>query len=152
MEGWFFLPDWKTASWEEARQRLSEAPKPLVVAPLIEHGFLTAWSIGEIPTALRTGAEANQRNQIGFYEGKLHALGLGESDSLTFTPPDHEVTIGVVEFRRWSREYAILAGVGLMKRKLPGVGAITVSSPGTMEPPIGLPADVDYDAGCGHQH
>src|SRR5688572_14185340 len=75
---WHFLPQIKGLSWEEAREFLVQAPKPVVVTPLADPSYLGVWPTapGDVPVA------DHIRNQVAFYDEKIPRLALRDEDTL----------------------------------------------------------------------
>jgi hypothetical protein len=149
-ERWYLLPAIKDMSWEEAREHLERIPKPVVVTPLADPGYIGVW-----PSAPDDRAIAGHvANQVGFYDQKIPGLGFTDADTLILGTPSGEFVWSIGEFRRWLREYAVLARVVLSETTDPRVAQILVLGPERHKPPINtyrtLPPP--RDCGCGHAH
>jgi hypothetical protein len=126
----------KQVSWSEARDILASAPKPALVAALIEPGAIALWSMAALDHQGRAALEHQIRNQSEYYDAKLSALGLATSDAIE--TPDGEFRLSVAEFKRWARDYCItVIGVGMGTSPSPGVGRLLVRRPGGHQAPIG---------------
>ena len=138
MVGWFFVPEWREATWEQAREILAAAPKPLVIAVLTEPGYLAIWSIERIPSAQRTGVEHHLDNTGQYFAEKLQLCRLRDVDSLVLQMPGGTFDISVADFRQWTHDYAVSLGVTIQTTPTPHVGRILVRPPGGGRP-LGLP-------------
>jgi len=136
MVGWSLFPEMKQVTWSEARNTLGVAPKPLLVAALIEPGAIALWTMAALEHQGRAALEYQIRNQSEYYDAKLGALGLATSDAIE--TPDSEFRLSVAEFKVWAREYCItVIGVGMGTSPSPGVGRLLVRRPGGHQAPIG---------------
>jgi hypothetical protein len=115
---WFFVPEFYSAPWEEAGALLAAAPKPLVVAPLPDPGFLGTWYVGALAGVHRTRADHQLHNQQAFFASQLEHLGLTETDTVVFDSGADETVIDVASFRCWLRDYAVCAGSTLQRQAL----------------------------------
>lgn len=138
MVGWFFVPEWRHASWPEARELLAVAPKPLIVAALTEPGYIATWSLDDVPSADRDGAARHITNSIEYYAEKLEICGLREADTLVLDMPGEQFHLAVSEFEQWYREYAVSLGVTVQTTPTPHLGRVLVRPPGGGRP-LGLP-------------
>lgn len=144
---WFFLPEFRKASWDEARELLTGAPKPLIVSPLVEPGFLATWRLDVMGPALRPASDYHAANQAEYYEAKLKVVGLDDRGAVELRVPTGDLTIPVPEFRRWYREY-IFAGMTVVKTTDPQVGRLMLHPPGGGRP-IGWDPSLPVEA---HRH
>lgn len=136
---WFLVPAFRPATWAEARTLLTDAPKPLIVAPLVEPGLLGIWEVGRLEPEHRAAAERALANQVAFHTERIPLHGLSATDTLSLTTADGPFTLSVAEFMQWSREYATPAGVSVTSTPVPGLGQILVRPPGGGGPPLGVP-------------
>jgi hypothetical protein len=134
---WIFWPEGTRATWAEARDLLASAPKPLLIAPLIEPGSLGLWQASAFDEAKRTAFGHQFQNQLGYYAEKLTALGLSPGDTLRFDAGNSPCTIRVSEFLTWAAEYALAAGISLGESTEARCGLILVRPPGGSAPPLG---------------
>ena len=136
MVDWTFFPEMKQVSWSEARDHLASAPKPALVAALIEPGAIAVWGPAALVHDGRAALEYQIRNQSAFYDAKLSALGLAVSDLIE--TPDGEFRLSVAEFKDWALEYCItVIGVGIGASPSTGIGRLLVRRPGGHQAPIG---------------
>lgn len=147
-ERWYLFPALKEASWDEAREHLTSAPKPVLVTPFADPGYLGVW-----PTSTANGAFAKQMaNQVAYYDAKIPRMGMRDEDTLVLGTPTGEFTCTIGEFRRWTREYALLARVVLVETTDPRVAQILILEPARTTQPLNTyrefpPPD---QCGCGH--
>src|SRR6185295_19133226 len=73
---WFFVPEFYSAHWDEACALLAAAPKPLIVAPLPDAGFIGSWFLGALEGVHLSRAEHQLQNQQAFFASHLEQLGL----------------------------------------------------------------------------
>lgn len=145
---WFFLPEFHKASWDEARDLLSQAPKPLIVSPLAEPGMLATWRLDVMGPALRPASDYHAANQVEYYEAKLNVVGLDDHCSVQLRVPSGDLSLPVPEFRRWYREY-LFGGITVVKTTDPQVGRLLIRPPGGGGPPIGWDPSLPHDD---HKH
>jgi hypothetical protein len=127
---WFFVPEFYSASWEEAGALLAAAPKPLVVAPLPDPGFLGTWHIGALAGVHRARADHQLHNQQAFFAAHLEHLGLSETHTVVFDSGADETVIDAASLRRWLREYAVCVGSTLQRQApAPHAAALIVRWP-----------------------
>src|SRR3954462_11599840 len=81
---WFFVPEFYSAHWDEAGALLAAAPKPLIVAPLPDPGFLGTWFLGALEGVHRSRAEHQLQNQQSFFAHQLEHLGLRDAGNVVF--------------------------------------------------------------------
>jgi hypothetical protein len=147
---WFLMPVLKPVSWDEAREFLAEQPKPLFVSPLTEPGHLLV-----LPSAGLGPAMAHHlTNQVSFYDEKIPRLGLADGDALILGTAEGDFAFDIGEFKRWLREYQLLAKVALALTTEPGVAQILVFGPEQGKPPLNpYRRQPPPRAGeCGHDH
>ena len=113
---WLFVPEFEHARWATAGELLANAPKPLIVAPLPDGGFLGTWFVGALTGVHRERAERQLENQQAFFHARIAHLGLKDSDAIVFDSGADETLIPVADFRRWLRDYAVCAGSTLDAR------------------------------------
>jgi hypothetical protein len=135
---WFFVPEFRRATWPEAQAILTEAVKPLVVAPLIEPGYIAIWPLNRIDESRRDGAAHNMANLEAYYGEKLAVCGLGTTARLRLRTEHEDVELSIADFRRWYCEYAVAVGVTVEKTDQADVGRLLVRVPGGGAPPLGL--------------
>ena len=141
--GLMFWPDGFRVTWAEANAFLADAPKPVIVAPLVEPGLLGLWSQADISAARKDAFAAELANQRQYYEEKLHALGLGPQDLIhaEWTTPEQTVTVN--DFLRWADDYVMPVPISLERSDESGAVRLIVSPPGGGAPPLGRrPSDV----------
>jgi hypothetical protein len=134
---WVIFPDGRYASWAGTRDVLAATPKPVMIAALLEPGWIAMWPLADMSAADRAHAGAELENQRDYFDKKLRILGLGNDDRMTLTTLAGELTVSVADFRRWTSEYALSVGLSIDKSKVAGVGRITVRPPGGGRP-IGI--------------
>ncbi len=134
---WTFWPQGGRATWAEARDFLAGAAKPVLVAPLIEPGAIGVFTLGQFPEPVQRRLASEFENQVGYYEEKLASVGPADGASLRFEPATEECVLGVGEFMRWARDYAIGVGISIAPSPEPRVFRITVRPPGGGGPPLG---------------
>lgn len=146
-ERWILFPDLRQLTWDEMREALSRAPKPLCVAPLLEPGCIS----------LHVGNPALQKvvaNQVAGYREKLPGIGLREEDTLVLGTATGDFTWTVREFQQWLTEYVIVAHVVVTKTLDPRIGQILIIRQGEVGRPLNPmreqpPAEA---CDCGHEH
>jgi hypothetical protein len=127
---WFFVPEFYSAHWEEAGDLLTAAPKPLIVAPLPDPGFLGTWYAGALTGVHRARADHQLQNQQAFFRSQMRQLALADHDTLVFESGADETVIQVVDFKRWLHDYAVCAGTTLQSSApAPHAGALMVRRP-----------------------
>ncbi|HEV7387017.1 MAG TPA: hypothetical protein VGN73_00265, partial [Gemmatimonadaceae bacterium] len=132
MVDWVFFPDHQHATWSQAREILTGAVKPLLVAPLLESGSVAIWSVGEFQPQHRAVAEREFANQCQYFDQKLAGLALGDTDQIE--TPDGTFTLTVAELRQWATEYAVAVGIGMTASPVAGRGRILIRPPGGGRP------------------
>jgi hypothetical protein len=136
--GWFFVPEGRLLTWDEARAALATAPKPVFVAPLVEPGHVATWPLDRLPAADGVRWARELANQQAFYGERLQGFGLADADAITLELPFGEFRLSVADFRRWATEYAVAAvGVGLIRGPEPRTGRLTIHIPGGGRQPLG---------------
>src|SRR5690348_4153001 len=108
---WFFVPAFRHATWVEANAMLADAPKPVVVAPLIEPGYIAIWPLQRLDEEHRSRAAQHMANLDMYYGQKLAMCGLGSTARLQLRTEHDDLELSMVDFQRWYREYAIAVGV-----------------------------------------
>ena len=147
---WFLLPEIRSAGWDEAKEILTRAPKPLLVTPLSDPGDLLAQPSAQLGPAM----EKDLANQIAFYEEKIPRLGYVDEDLLILGTAQGEFAFSIRDFKQWLRDYQMLARVVLSRTTDPRVAQILVLGPERGKPPLNpyreLPPPAPGD--CGHDH
>lgn len=136
MVGWFVVPDFEPMQWPEMRERLTSEAKPLVVAPLVEPGYLSLWPMSALPTEQRDAVAKHLENQQRYFAAKLQQHSLGDADAVRFGTESSDMTMSVPELLRWLGEYAIATGLSLRATDDPRVGQIVLRPPGGGRPPV----------------
>jgi len=131
---WFFFPEFRKATWTEAREILTAAPKPLLVAPLMESGALATWSISRLESDQRVAAEQQFANQQEYFSEKLRPLQLGDADSIRLDTPAGNLDLLLPDFQRWVRDYAISVGISVNRDSDSRVGRLIIRPPGGGRP------------------
>lgn len=107
---WVFVREGRRAGWVEARQLLTEAPKPLIVAALSEPGMIGSWGMAALRDQHLARAEHGLRNQQQWLEEKAARFRWSETDVMLFETLADKLELPLSELRRWLKEYAIFAG------------------------------------------
>jgi len=141
---WSLLLDVRRATWAEARAVLAAAPKPVLVAPLLEPGGLAVWTLDDLHGTRRADFEHEMANQIAGFTEILKRCELGDDDRIRFEPAVPAFEMSVREFRQWTREYAMYLGISIAKVPGARVGRLVVRPPGGNAPPLG---DVRVEGG-----
>jgi len=131
---WVIFPDGRHAPWAEARDILATTPKPVLIAALLEPGWIAMWCLGDMSSVDRARAESELENQCGYFDDKLRRFGLSDDDRIALTTLAGEHTMSVADFRRWMREYALSIGISLDKSTVARTGRIVVRPPGGGRP------------------
>jgi hypothetical protein len=105
MLDWDFFPEHQHATWSQAREILTQATKPLIVAPLLESGSVAIWSVAALQPQHRTVFERELANQCEYFKEKLAAFALDDTDQIE--TPDGTFTLTVAEFRQWATQYTV---------------------------------------------
>src|SRR5947199_270545 len=84
---WTFVPEGRRAGWHEAGDLLSNAPKPLMVAPLLEPGLLGTWGISALGGSDRARADHELSNQLAAFDDQASELELGDDSRILFETP-----------------------------------------------------------------
>lgn len=137
MRDWLFLPQFRRAAWGEAIAILEEAPKPLLVAPLVEPGHVAVWPLGLLDEPHRATAAANMAGLDAYFSEKLRLCGLDDTSTIVLHTDDADVELPMHEFRRWYRDYTVAVGVTVSRGDRAGVGRLLVRAPGGRAPPLG---------------
>jgi hypothetical protein len=132
MLDWDFFPEHQHATWSQAREILTQAAKPLIVAPLLESGSVAIWSVAALQPQHRAALEPEFANQCQYVNEKLAALALEDTDHVE--TPDGTFTLTVAEFRQWAAQYAIHVGIGMTASQVPRTGRILIRPPGGGRP------------------
>lgn len=135
---WSFWPHGEQVGWDEARDLLAAAPKPLLVAPLIEPGALGLWEVAGFDAARRETVRRELANQVAYYAGKFASFAVGGDGHVRLDGHGRSCTMGVASFLRWAGEYAISVGVSAAPTAEANVARIIVRPPGGGAPPIGV--------------
>jgi|CXWL01.1.fsa_nt_gi hypothetical protein len=134
--GWTVFPEIRHLSWVETRNLLAEAPKPLLVAALIEPGVLAYWKAAELDAPSHQSLDDQISNQCAYFDSKLELPGLALVDEVE--TPDQTFRLSVADFRRWVREYCIsTVGIGMSTSPRQRTARLHVRRPGGHQPPIG---------------
>lgn len=141
MKEWFFFPGFVAATSEEAREQLVAAPKPLVVAPLLEAGCVGVWAIGDLAAAARASAERELSNRNEYFAAKLLGMWPDGVDAVRLQEGEADMRLDLAAFQEWERDYYVAVGHGLERERDPRVARLTVRPPGGSRRPIGLPAE-----------
>ena len=138
LAGWLFVPALRKATWSEACELVAAAPKPLLVAPLVEPGHLVMWSVDALDEVDRAVVVRELASLQQFCTEKLRLSGVGPTGSVRLHGPDAEMVLTIDEFARWLREF-VMAGVGLIIRPTDesGVVRLLLLPPGGAAPPLG---------------
>ena len=131
---WVVFPDGRRASWADARDILAATPKPVLIAALLEPGWIAMWCLSDMSPAERARAESELENQCAYFDDKLRRFGLGDDDRIALTTLAGEFTMSVADFKRWLREYALSMGISLDKSKVAGTGRVVVRPAGGGRP------------------
>jgi hypothetical protein len=132
MLDWVFFPEHQHATWSQAREILAEAPKPLIVAPMLESGSVAIWSVSALQPQHRTVSEREFANQCEYFNEKLTAFALDDTDQVE--TPDGTFTITVAEFREWATQYAVFIGISMTATPMARRCRILVRPPGGGRP------------------
>lgn len=135
MVDWVFFPIHQHATWSQAREILTRAAKPVIVAPLLESGSVAIWSVDAFEPQHRGTLEREFANQVQYFNEKLAALTLKDTDQIE--TPDGAFTLTVRELRQWATEYTVPIGIGMTASPMPHRGRILVRPPGGGRP-VGL--------------
>ena len=132
---WYFLPEGRRATWPEAGEILAAAPKPLIVAPLVEPGTIAFWSIPSLPSRGLGVSDSPFANGRQFFGERLEGMKLADADFVE--APDGEFLVSVADFKQWLADYTLPVGIGVNKAPRPHTARITVRLPGGGGPPVG---------------
>ncbi len=138
---WFFIPTLVEATQQVARERLEAAQKPVVIAPLIEPGFIGQWAFSDLEAAARSNAERELANRNAYFEAKLSTMWPSGVDAVRLKEGDTDLRLDLASFRVWAREYYIVVGFGLERERDPRVARLTIRPVGGNRRPIGLPEE-----------
>ena len=146
MLDWDLVPDGRILSWPEARLSLGAHPTPVVVAPLLEPGSMSLWSVPAMAEEQRCYWQSQIANQQSFYAEQIQHLRLAESDPVSVELPAGQYTVTVEAFRQWAAAYVVATvGVGLIRGPDRKSGRLIIRVPGGCAPPLG-----DLDGGRRH--
>jgi len=132
MLDWDFFPEQQHATWSQAREILTQATKPLIVAPLLESGSVAIWSLSALQPEHRAALESEFANQCQYFNEKLAALALEDADHVA--TPDGTFTLTVAQLRQWAAQYAIHVGIGMTASPVAHRGRILIRPPGGGKP------------------
>ena len=135
LSNWHLVPQCEHLTWSQVSELLAATPKPVIVAGLLEPGWISFWSADSLSPTAKSIVDRECANQREFFAEKLRALGL--ADDACVETPDGEFLLSVVDFRRWAGEYAVSLGVGMGKSPRPNTGRMHVRLPGGGGPPVG---------------
>ena len=134
---WTFMPEWRRATWDEARATLAEAPKPVIVLPALEPGLLAVWSVPMLDPAQRAGGELSARQREEYFAGQLPLCGLDDAGTIRFRVSTVDMTLSVPEFRQWYRDYDLTLGMTVEPGESAGAGRLVLRVPGGGVPLLG---------------
>ena len=112
---WAFVPGGDRRDRAETIKLLAAAPKPVVVAPLVEPGMLAMWSIAELSGEARRRVEHEFANQAGWVARLVTELHLSESAAVVFETASDRFILTVAELRGCFRDVAVIAGWMLVR-------------------------------------
>ncbi len=138
---WMLMPAGVTLSWSQARDALAALPKPVFVAPMNEPGWLGIWDPRTFDGSARARFDAQIANQVGYYQDKLNAFGLVDTDAVRFEPATPALTPCGGDILQWARDYAIGTGVSLAPVPDESACRVIVMPPGGGAPPLGTHPD-----------
>lgn len=127
---WFLVPAFRKASWTEARELLAVAPKPLLVSPLPDPGFLGIWPLANLPEADRVGMRHQLANQVSYFRAKLSGLAVPDDGMVVFQDEEGEVALPVAAFLSWCGEDVVFAGTTVERGPDSRVARLVVRRPG----------------------
>ena len=139
---WFLMPEFREATWDDARDALSSAPKPMIVAPLLEPGHVGFWSFNAIAAESRAAAAKQISNQQAYCLAKLRSLGLADAHTIIIPSAEGDFAMPREAFDRWLAEYAIGIGTTLQRAVEPGTARLLLRPPGGGGPPLGWSPEV----------
>lgn len=124
---WVLVPgDGRRRSLPAMVEWLAVAPKPLVVGPLAAPGEIAVWPVGSLDEASRSLLEHERRNQLGYFSGKLAALGAGDEDEVHFASAAGRVTLPVASLREWLASYT-LTSCGITVKRAAATGTLRLA-------------------------
>ena len=136
MVGWALFPAMKQVSWSEARDILTSAPKPVLVAALVEPGAIALWSMATLEDQGRAALASQIRNQAEYFDAKLNAPGIATLDAIE--TPDGEFRLSPADFKQWVSDYCLtVIGISMEISPSSGIGRLLVRRPGGHQPPVG---------------
>lgn len=141
---WSIVWDDRRLTWDDACAAPDAARKPVLVAPLLEPGWIALWHRDDLDERRRARFDAQIENQLQYYRAKLDAIGLGDGDTVRFeaAPPGWAMT--VADFLGWASEYGMLVGISLAAADAPGACRVIIRPAGGGGPPLGMQAS-PYD-------
>jgi hypothetical protein len=107
---WTFVPEGRRATWDEAAALLASAPKPLMVAPLLEPGALGSWGVRALAGDDLRRAQHELANQLAGLKHLLDQLGISDDAEVLFETPGDQLSLPVSELQRWFTEYLVFVG------------------------------------------
>ena len=134
---WSLLFETQRATWPQALTWLAQAPKPLLVTPLIAPGCLGVWSLSRLDETRQARFRYEMDNQVNGFEEMLRHHGLTAEDHIRFEPSTPPLELSVGEFLQWAREYALHVGLAIMKVPNERMGRLIVMPPSGNAPPLG---------------
>lgn len=138
---WFLVPSFVEATQEIARQRLEAARKPVIVAPLLEPGFVGEWEFADLDAVRRARAEQELMNRNAYFEAKFRTTWPDGVDAVRLKEGDADLRLDLASFRAWAQEYYVAVGHGLERERDPRVARLTIRPVGGNRRPIGLPEE-----------
>ncbi|MGZ3331393.1 MAG: hypothetical protein ACXU9O_11525 [Gemmatimonadaceae bacterium] len=132
MVDWDFFPEHQHATWSQAREILTQATKPLIVAPLLESGSVAIWSVAALQPQHRAIYERELANQCEYFKEKLATFALDDTDRIE--TPNGTFTLTVAEFRQWATQYTVLVGISVTATPVAHTGRILIRPPGGGKP------------------
>ena len=134
---WTFMPEWRRATWNEARATLADAPKPVIVVPALEPGVLAVWSLSLLDPAQRAGGELSARQREEYFAEQLPLCGLDDTGSIRLRVATVDMTLPVPDFRQWYRDYDLAVGITVEPGDSAGAGRLLLRVPGGGVPFLG---------------
>jgi hypothetical protein len=111
---WRFVPGGGRADREEAIKLLVDAPKPVIIAPLVEPGMLATWCVANMSGEPRRRVDHDFANEVGWVERFAAELSLSETDEVIFDSASDRFMLTLIELRAFFRDVAVIAGWMLM--------------------------------------
>jgi hypothetical protein len=116
---WLLMPDTRPLPYRDACARLAATPKPVVLAPLQEFGWLGIWRYESLEVEEQRRLEIHLRRQRDFLEEAIAQLEARPDDRVVFATAGEVLELSVMELRLWAAQYAMGCGWTLA----PGSGA-----------------------------